>query len=306
MNKELFACIDLGTNTFHLLVGHWFEGKLEVVYRERHFVKVAGDGIETIGKEPITRALAAAESLGASLAKHNVVASAAFGTAALRTASNGAVLKRQLEQRLGIPIQVINGKREANLIAKGVIAAGLPVDQRYLIMDIGGGSVEFIVVDQGETRFSESFPIGAQVLRQKFHTEEPFRKSSTESTQEVALFKHLEFTLKSLKSAVGKHATLVGASGTFDVIGDLFGMRVNDAVSSASANKILSLYEQAAGMSDAQRLGDPRLPDDRADMIVVALALIVHVLRTFPQDQIYTCDYALKEGALMELAEQNS
>lgn len=306
MNKQLFACIDLGTNTFHLLIGHWTQGKLEVTYRERHFVKVASDGIKTIGKEPFQRALAAAEALGNALAKYKVAASVAFGTAALRTALNGERLKTELEKRLRIPIQIIDGQREAGLISKGVLAAGLPANERYLIMDIGGGSVEFIVVEESEIRFSESYPIGAQVLRQGFHTQEPFRKSPDDHVQEDVLFAHLTQTLENLKNEVGNRAVLVGASGTFDVIGDLYGKRVNDAVTSLPATHIISLYEQAAGMNDAQRFADPRLPDSRADMIVVALALIVHVLRMFPQDEILTCDYALKEGALLELAEQHA
>jgi len=148
LNNSLYACVDLGTNTFHLLVGYWRKGELEVVYRERHFVKIAGDGIETIGRQPAQRALLAAESIGNSLAKYNIVASAAFGTAALRTATNGPDLKVSLEKRLRIPIQIIDGKREAALIANGVLASGLPTDDRLLIMDIGGGSVEFIIVVQ--------------------------------------------------------------------------------------------------------------------------------------------------------------
>ena len=306
MNKPLYACIDLGTNTFHLLIGYWDGGKLEVVYRERHFVKIAGDGIKTIGDQPIQRALLAADSLGKSLAKYKVETAVAFATAALRTATNGAELKVSLEQQLGIPIQIIDGKREAGLIAKGVLAAGLPMDKRYLIMDIGGGSVEFIVVDQGETCFSESYPIGAQVLRQRFHKREPFRDIANAGKQESALFEYLDHILVGLKQEVGNGAKLVGASGTFDVLGDLLGERVNSAVRNVSASGVLSLYEEAATMSDVDRLADPRLPDDRADMIVGALALIVYVLRIFPQGEILTCDYALKEGALVELATQST
>lgn len=268
-------------------------------------MKVAGDGIETIGPEPIKRAINAATSLGASLAKYEVVTAAAFGTAAMRTATNGPALKKDLEQQLGIPIQIIDGKREAALIANGVLAAGLPVDERYVIMDIGGGSVEFIVVDNGETRFSESYPIGAQVLRQAFHKDEPLRGKSS-SDQEDSLFAHLASTLANLKAAIGSGAKLVGASGTFDVLGDLFGEPVTTAVKRLSASKVHALYEEAAIMNETDRLSDDRLPDDRADMIVVALALIVYVLRICPQESIYTCDYALKEGALLEMATANA
>ena len=276
------------------------------MYRERHFVKVAGDGIETIGPEPSKRALNAAAALGASLAKYHVEDAAAYGTAALRTATNGPALKAQLAERLGIPIQIINGQREAELISKGVLAAGLPADEKYLIMDIGGGSCEFIVVDKGVTSFGESYPIGAQVLRQRFHTAEPLRNAAMNSPQEEALFAHLTSSLRGLTLAIGQGAKLVGASGTFDVLGDLFGKPINDAVSSLSSAKVFELYEEAVLMNETDRLADIRLPDDRADMIVVALALIVHVLRICPQEEILTCDYALKEGALLEMATSQS
>ena len=263
---------------------------------------MAANGIETIGPGPIRRALEATESLGKSLAKYDVTAAAAYGTAAFRTATNGLALKVELEDRIKIPIQVIDGQREAALISKGVLAAGLPIGERYLIMDIGGGSVEFILVENGEICFSESYPIGAQVLRQGFHKQEPLRKEQTESPQEEALFKHLDTRLTSLRAAVKDGAKLVGASGTFDVLGDLYGEDVNDAVKRLSAAKVFSLYEEAVRMTEDDRIADERLPKDRADMIVVALALIVYVLRIYPQEDILTCDYALKEGALFEMA----
>ena len=304
MSAPLFACVDLGTNTFHLLIGRWQQGALEVVYRERHFVKVAGDGIETIGPEPFQRALAAARALGAALGSYQWTSAVAFGTAALRTASNGPELQAQLAECLGLPIQIIDGRREAELIAKGVLAAGLPPDERYLIMDIGGGSVEFILIEDGEASFSESYPIGAAVLRRLFHQAEPFRNGVGQpSAQEADLFGHLEETLQTLIKAARQGAVLVGASGTFDVLGSLFGERVNDAVSRVAAQRVVELYNEAAVMTALDRLSDARLPNDRADMIVVALALIVYVLRQVPQTAFLTCDYALKEGALLELSE---
>jgi len=265
-------------------------------------VKVAGDGIDTIGPAPFRRALAAANALGASLAKYQVAGAAAYGTAALRTASNGAELEAQLSDHLGVQIQIIDGQREAELISKGVLAAGLPPEEKYLIMDIGGGSCEFIVVDKGVNSFGESYPIGAQVLRQRFHQQEPLRATPTSRLQEEALFAHLTATLSQLTDAIGTGAKLVGASGTFDVLGDLFGEPINEVVNQVPAEQVLALYNEAVQMNEADRLADDRLPDDRADMIVVALALIVHVLSICPQKQVLTCDYALKEGALLEMA----
>ena len=297
------AVVDLGTNTFHLLIGTVRgDGTVEEVARERHFVRVAADGIEEIGEAPYARALAAARSMGTLLAKHPGLPSAGFATAALRTASNGPKLREEISALIGIDIQLIDGDREAELIAKAVLSAPLPPAPRYLIMDIGGGSVEFILTEAGETKYRESFPVGAQVLRRRFHKFEPFGKTP-DAPQRATLAEHLDGVLSPLLANCGfAPVQLVGSSGTFDVLAELYGMEIGRGVHVISPQQVLDLYEEACVMTEAERFADTRIPDDRADMIVVALALVDWVMGRLPQQQVVTCGYALKEGALLELA----
>ena len=297
----LAAAIDLGTNTFHLLVGRLRDGGIAEVARERIFVQVAAEGIETIGAAPFARAVAAAERIGARLQTFGRIPVAIFGTAALRTASNGADLRAALEGALGHPVAVIDGQREAALIARGVLASGLPPAPVYLIMDIGGGSVEFVVVTAtGERVFAESYPIGAQVLRRGFHTVEPF-----DAAQEARLRAHVSAQVAPVfEACAGREVQLVGASGTFDILAELYGRPVSAAVSQVSSEAVRSLFREARAMTAAERFADPRIPDDRAEMIVVALALIDVVLEGLPagsRERIVTSGYALKEGAILEL-----
>ena len=294
--------VDLGTNTFHLLIGRVSgDGEIEVVARERHFVKVASDGIEQIGAAPYQRALDAATAIGEVLARYPDVPRQAFATAALRTAANGPALREDLSRALGVDIQVIDGDREAGLIARAVSFARLPAAPCYLIMDIGGGSVEFILTDHGDTVFRRSFPVGAQVLRKRFHTLEPFGKTRHDA-QPRALFRYLDETLAPVVEACrGRDVQLVGSSGTFDVLAELYGETFAAAVETVSPRRVTSLFEEAARMTEAERFADTRIPDDRADMLVVALGLIDFVLARLPQNQIVTCAYALKEGALLEM-----
>ena len=287
------AVVDLGTNTFHLLVAQWRGGELVEVYRERHFVKLAEDGIERIGQSSVARAVAAAIQIGHSLRKYELHSTQAFATAALRTATNGPALREVLEEALGVPIEIIDGRREAELIARGVMAAQPPASD-YLIMDIGGGSVEFVRVKGGEVGFSESYPLGAQVLRRRFHGREPFGK-----TEQDALDAFLEAALRRVVEVVGEGPlTLVGASGTFDVLADIYGTRIAPALCEVPAERVRDLYREAAAMTAAARAADPRIPAERADMIVVALGLIDFWVRRYPAMRLLTCDYALKEGAL--------
>ena len=299
-NSDCFAVVDLGTNTFHLLVARYQNQGLEIVYRERHFVKLAAEGIQRLGDASSARALAAAHAIGNSLKNYKLKSSQAFGTAALRTATNGPLLRTKLAEALGVDIQLIDGRREAALIANGVTASNPPA-QHYLIMDIGGGSVEFIVVNNGVVGFSESYPIGAQVLKQRFHLVEPFGK-----TQHAALINHLEHTLNELLPHLPKPLTLVGASGTFDVLAALYGEPLSPLITEVPSETVSSLFEEVLSLDEKARFADPRIPDDRADMIVVALALIEFFVQKFPEINILTSEYALKEGALLELATANN
>ncbi len=309
LSKPLAAVVDLGTNTFHLLIGRVAEsGLIEEVERQRHFVKVASDGIDRIGEAPYARAIEACESIGEVLARYPDIPKVAFATAAMRTADNGPQLRQALSEALGVEIQIIDGDREAGLIAKAVLAAPLPPAEHYLIMDIGGGSVEFILTDERETLYRESFPVGAQVLRKRFHTEEPFAgrianpSDVMQAPQPVALVEYLSVTLAPmLKACEGLKVQLVGSSGTFDVLADLYGRVLAQAVWTLDPAQVRQLFTESAGMTEAERFADTRIPDDRADMIVVALGLIDFVIERLPQIQVVTCAYALKEGALMEL-----
>lgn len=295
-NSDAFAVVDLGTNTFHLLIARYVNDGLEIIYRERHFVKLAAEGIKQIGDASAERALVAVTSIGTSLARYTLKNAQAFGTAALRTASNGPALRTSLSKALGLDIQLIDGQREAALIAKGVTASH-PPSSNYLIMDIGGGSVEFIVVDHGRVGFSESYPIGAQVLKQRFHMLEPFGK-----TQHDALNQQLETTLEHLLNHVPQPLTLVGASGTFDVLAALYGTSLSPLITEVPGKSVSALFHEVVHMDESARFADPRIPDDRADMIVVALGLIEFFVNKFPSLRILTSEYALKEGALVEMA----
>ena len=289
-----YAVVDLGTNTFHLLIGRFDDGgALREVHRERHYVRIAAEGIDAIGPAAYARAVAAARAIGGALARYDVAAAAAFGTAAFRTAANGQALRSELGDLLGVPVQTIDGRTEAALITLGVQAAGLDRRGRQLIMDIGGGSTEFILVDDGVVGFRDSYALGAQVLRQRFHLDEPFGK-----TQHDALAAYLATELSPLLAAARPPLTLVGASGTFDVLGDLYGAPVSPALREVDPGLIRALYAEAVGMTAAERLADARIPAERADMIVVALALIDFVLDRLPGTRVLTCSYALKEGAL--------
>ncbi len=296
MNR--YAVIDLGTNTFHLLI---VEENRQKIYQERQFVKLAENGIERIGEKPFQRGIHAMLHFHLVLQKFNVQQIQAFGTAALRTASNGAAFIEEVEESTGIEVQLISGEREAALIQKGVALAIPPLDNNSLIMDIGGGSVEFIIANQHQVFWAQSFPIGVAVLYHQFQQNDPI---SPEEVQTLEQFLHDR--LAALRQAVQQYGAsqFVGASGTFDVLEDnLPHLETGEHYCIISAKDFFKYYQYTIFTTVAERLNRKDIPEARAELLVVAFVLIAFLLKQHQFQQIIISEFAMKEGMLAEMFE---
>jgi len=295
-----YGVIDLGTNTFHLLISEKSAaGNIVELFRERIFVKLGEDGIETIGDAPFQRALAAIHSLKATLDLYKVNHIKAFGTAALRTASNGNKFIDKIRDETGIQIKLIPGDEEARLIHLGVIQAVRLNNENGLIMDIGGGSVEFIVANSQGVIWAQSFPIGVSVLFRKFHKTDPITFEEIEKVED-----HLETILIPLLGILNIHETpfLIGASGTFDVLDIILSrQRISSIHSIVEVQDFYPLYQQFLNTTLSERLQMEKLPESRAEMIIVAMILINFILKKANIKQISISAYAMKEGILSEM-----
>lgn len=297
-----FAVIDLGTNTFHMRIVEGVNHAIPFrkIHRERRFVKLAEEGIETIGAVPFERGIQTLIAYRKILDQYNVTEFRACGTAALRTASNGQQFIQQALERANIPIQLIDGDTEARLIQRGV-ALTLPNDvtNRYMIMDIGGGSVEFIICEQQEVLWAQSFPVGAAVLYKKFHHSDPIK------TEEVtAVYQFLEQILQPLFAILRTYPTthLVGASGTFDVLGmNLVNMQATDLYADLPLKKFTPLFDDVLYTTHQERYDRQDIPDVRADMIVVALILIDFIIKKTQLQRLSVSSFAMKEGILTQM-----
>ncbi len=292
--------IDLGTNTFHLLIAEPDgQGAFRELYRERHFIKLAEESIGQIGAAPFARGLQAMEDFKTRLDEYNVYAIRAIGTAALRTASNGRDFIEQVKAQTGIEVQLISGDREAELIYKGVMMAIPPLPERMLIMDIGGGSVEFIIADQHQVYWAQSFPVGVAVLWKQFHKSDPIAPNEIEQIHQF-----LDIQLEPLRLALQRFPTklLTGASGTFDVLENiLVKTKTHPHHSQLTAAEFPAFYHLILGTTFAERLHMEGMPAERADMIVVALILLNHVLMMAKIHTVHISAFAMKEGILYEM-----
>ncbi|MCK8491272.1 phosphatase [Spirosoma sp. RP8] len=303
------AIIDLGTNTFHLLIVEKNDTGYKTLFRESRPAKIGQAGINQgiITEEGIGRALAVLTYFRHVLDEHRVAPEQviATGTSAIRVARNQQEFIRRVEQETGIRIQVISGDQEAEYIYKGVRAAGSLDNTTALVIDIGGGSVEFILGNQERIFWKQSFEIGGQRLRERFMTSDPIGPASIRR-----LHNYFQEQLLPLANAIHQYhpAVLVGSSGSFDTLVDMWFMheqgRLPDPKQSAftlPVEEFYRAYELLVTRNHAERMQIPGMIELRVDMIVVAVCLIDYVLKTYAISQIRTSTYSLKEGVLSSL-----
>ena len=171
-------------------------------------------------------------------------------------------------------------------------------------MDIGGGSVEFIIANADQIFWQQSFEIGAQRLKDKFHREDPITDDLL-----LELNNYLDSFLEPLTDALRtyKPNTLIGVSGTFDTLSDIFGMKegkehhISEAESYFDLDAFEPMREELTNKTLEERIDTPGLPAFRAEMIVVAMALIDWILGKHEFNNIRISKYALKEGILYSM-----
>ncbi len=297
------AVIDLGTNTFHLFIVDTSNDQLKTVYREKIAVKLGQNGISKgrIAADAQKRALHALNCFKDIIDQFEVESVKGVATSAMRSAKNGRELVQQIKDQTGIEIEIINGDREAELIFEGV-RAGIPMsEEKYLTVDIGGGSVEFVIGNNTDIFWKRSFEIGAQRLLDKFHRKDPM---PADSVQEM--FDWLKPELKELITAINQFnpTRLIGCSGTFDTLAKIY--REAHQIETDLQKTFFQLPVKAYRDTHREllikdreaRLAIPGMVSMRVDMIVVASILISFVLEHLEVKELTCCRYALKEGLL--------
>lgn len=308
MVMEKLAIIDLGTNTFHLLVAEWKENQYAITYQEKLPAKIGAGGINQsiITLEAIQRSVVVLQSYRQTLKEMGIEQVRAFGTSALRNASNRTEVIEKIKQETGIEVKIISGEEEAEYIYRGVREAVKLGVQKSLIVDIGGGSVEFIIGNDQEIFWKQSFEIGGQRLLEKFQKHDPILKEEIEK-----LNLYLEQSLAPLWLALHQHKpkTLVGSSGTFDTLSEIYCYK-NNILQEQKAEMPFSLiafdeiFEELLIKNRAERMQIPGMIELRVEMIVVACCLVDFVLKRHRFENIRVSSYSLKEGVLQLFNQQ--
>ncbi len=292
------AIIDIGTNTAHLLIAEVKDGRIMRVLDKKRFYTFLGEaGMHQISEMAIGRLIDALNNFQSSLKTYNCHKIHVIATEGLRAASNAKTIYDLIINQFQWPIRIISGDEEADLIYKGVRLSLDLNASPFLIMDIGGGSVEFIFVLDGKRVFQQSFPIGISRLYEAFHIHDPCTEEDL-----VRMYKYLDEALYDLWQNLPKDfrtLQLVGCAGTFEVF--LTDHQQNDPeikTSRTSTRKVRDLLQKVMRQDLNQRSLVKDLPKNRAKYIVVALALIKYVTDHIKAEDFVVSKYALKEGAI--------
>jgi exopolyphosphatase/guanosine-5'-triphosphate,3'-diphosphate pyrophosphatase len=304
----MLAVIDLGTNTFHLLLAEVIaDNKVNEVFKLQVPVKLGEGGINNriITPAAFDRGMKALIEFSKVIYDSGVDKVYAFATSAIRSAENGSEFVSKVKEETGIEIHVITGDEEAELIFNGVKHTIELTDELMLVMDIGGGSVEFIIANKHEIAWKHSFTIGAARLLERFHNTDPISVEDQERLEQ-----YLDFELLALKNAVRQYPvkTLIGSAGSFESIVEMIEKNLDKKLHFTTSCRVeisdyYKIQELMIASTHKERMNFKGLIPYRGEMIVMSCLLIKYILTTFNIQELYASDYSLKEGVLFKMSE---
>lgn len=303
VDADQFAALDLGSNSFHLLVASYRTGRIQVIDKLKEMVRLA-DGLDAKGSlSPVAtqRALECLERFGQRLQQLPTNHVRVVGTSTLRQAKNGQQFLAAAEQALGHSIEIISGLEEARLIYQGVANDLSPNEKTRLVIDIGGGSTELIVGQQQTPDLVDSLHMGCvnvsrayfadgQLTRKNFDAAIAFAQQEAEPVTE-------QYANAGWQQAIGASGSILATAA---VAQQLPG-RPTDRGDALEQADLEDLINHLIEIGSNERLRLPGLGQDRAPVFAGGVAIIAGLMRSLNITQLSTSQGALREGLLLDL-----
>jgi exopolyphosphatase / guanosine-5'-triphosphate,3'-diphosphate pyrophosphatase len=296
---ELLAAVDLGSNSFHMVVARAVLGQLRIVDRIKEHVRLAEglDGKGGLSKEALIRAHDCLERFGQRLAAIPRGRVRAIATNTVRQLRQPQNFLMPAEAALGHDIEVVSGREEARLIYLGVAHGSPPRSEHRLVMDIGGGSTEFIVGAGFDAIERESLQMGCIATTRRFFSDgklsaKRWQEARTEITAE---FQQFASTYRSLG-----WQEVIGSSGTIKAVADVAtAMKVGRGAITDSA--LAAVRDKLLGFDRIQDIKLPGLSADRRPVIAGGLLILDAAFAELDLKKMVVSDYALREGVLYDI-----
>lgn len=286
---KLFAAIDIGSNAIRLLFSSVYEEKDRVVFKKLSLTRVPirlGEDVFPTGRISFEKSLRVIKSMIAF--KHLIevyepLEYMACATSAMRSAENGPELVEEIRRRTGIPVEIIDGQREAGIIYSTHVADRMRRDCSYLYIEVGGGSTEVSLFSGGGNVFSRSFQIGTVRMLHGLVHEQQWKEMKSCLRENVASFKPL----------VG-----IGTGGNINTILKLLGMKEGKTL---DRRRLVRMRKYLDSFTLEQRVLDLGLRPDRADVIVLATDIYLTVMKWCGIDRLVVPKVGVADGIIQEL-----
>lgn len=301
--KRKLAAIDMGSNSFHLLMAEvsmtGFFPKPRILSQHKQKVRLA-DGLndnDSIDDAAIFRGMDCLSLFAKELERFQPFAVKAVATAALRKASNQKELLASFESTLGFPIEVITGEREAELIYAGVCSASQCRD-KVLVIDIGGASTEVVAGNGTQSSVLNSLDMGCVVFQNRFFKDGEITPDNVEQAIQAAAELITPFA-----SDYQQHSWLrvLGASGTFRALTEIATAEKQPGL---TQSWLKELIQRCIQQGHVERLNFSGLRDDRRTVLMGGITILFAVLKTLTVDDFEVTTGALREGLLAQLANE--
>lgn len=298
--RQVIAGVDLGSNSFHMIVGELRQGQLIIIDRIRETVRLA-EGLSEkgdISPDARARALDCLARFGERLREMRADSVRAAGTSTIRRAREDTGFMAEAEAALGHPIEIISGLEEARLIYQGVTHSMPPYDGLRLVMDIGGGSTELILGQGPKPHALESVHLGCVAMTERYF---PGGRITPEAFTRARLAARLELRpVKAFFRGVSG-VECVGTSGTIratELVASELGVIDGHMLTAVSVEKLIG---RVLEFDSTATIDLPGLPDRRAEVWPGGLAILAELLGVLRIDAMKVSDGALREGLLYEL-----
>ena len=296
---EIIAAVDLGSNSFHMIVGELRHGQLAILDRIRETVRLA-EGLSDrgdISADARTRALDCLSRFGERLREMHANSVRAAGTSTIRRAREDTTFMVESEAALGHPIEIVSGIEEARLIYNGVTHSLPPTDGLRLVMDIGGGSTELILGQGPQPRALESLHMGCVSMTERFFPNGRITRAGFDKAR-VAAQLELRPVKAFFRDANGVEA--IGTSGTIRAT-EAVARELGVSAGGLTPAMLDRLIDKVLEFDTVGELSLRGLSERRAQVWPGGLSILAELLNVLNIDGLQVSDGAMREGLLYDL-----
>ncbi|MBN2778338.1 MAG: hypothetical protein JXR36_11880 [Bacteroidales bacterium] len=307
------ASIDIGTNTCNLLIAKQkTNGKLDFLHREKQAITLINKNdinASIISQSSIDNLINILNNYKTKILNHQPQKIIITATSGIRSATNQKDILSNIKTHTDLDVEIIDGKREAELVYCGVKNAIKLSQDNFLIIDIGGGSIEFIIANGLETSFMQSYQIGVARILNKYKFEDPLTKKDINLIENILsenlseLF-HLCRTLKI--------STLIGSSGSYETFANLIkyefaqsNLRDDDSYNVINLDYFEKIHYKLINFDFEHRKNMPGMEIIRVQLIPIASVVTNYILKELNIKTLIQSNYSIKEGLIFDYLSQN-